>query len=195
MGPVMPQQNVLIVDDNPANLQVLSALLEQMDLKVFVATTGATTLQRAQRVAPDLILLDVMMPDMDGFELCRRLKADPQTAAIPVIFVTALTDVEHKVKGFEVGGADYIAKPFQQAEVVARVKHQLRLRQLTHDLEQEIDARRQREAALQRSETRFRTLVDALPFGVWMRDAERSPDHAKPRGCGALRRPARHRRG
>ncbi|NJN21527.1 MAG: response regulator [Leptolyngbya sp. RL_3_1] len=172
MSSAMPQQSVLIVDDNPVNLQVLSALLKQMDLKVFVAINGETTLQRAQRIAPDLILLDVMMPDLDGFEVCRRLKAAPQTAAIPVIFVAALATVEHKVKGFEVGGADYITKPFQQAEVAARVQHQLRLRQLTHDLEQEIAARRQREAALQRSETRFRTLIDALPFGVWMRDAE-----------------------
>jgi PAS domain S-box-containing protein len=163
--------SVLIVDDNPAHLQVLSAWLAQMDCKVFVASHGEMALALAQRVEPDLMMLTVMMPDMDGFEVCRRLKAAPQTAAIPVIFVTALSDVESRAKGFEVGGADYVTQPFQRAEVAARVQHQLRLRQLTHDLDQEIAARRQREAALQQSEIRFRNLMDALPFGVWMRDA------------------------
>ncbi|MDA0269160.1 MAG: PAS domain S-box protein [Cyanobacteria bacterium] len=171
MGPETKHNSVLIVDDNPINLKVLSALLTQLDLKVFIATDGERALLQAKRAVPDLILLDVMMPGIDGFEVCQRLKAEQQTAAIPVIFVTALSDAEQKVRAFEIGGADYITKPFQQAELVVRVQHQLRLRQLTQDLEQEIKTRRQREASLQRSEARFHMLIDALPFGIWMRDA------------------------
>src|SRR4030042_1002208 len=101
----------------PGNLDVLSAQLKQHGLKVLVATTGERALQRVQDKHPDLILLDVVMPDMDGFEVCRQLKANPSAQDIPVLFITMLTDTADKIKGFEAGGVDYITKPFQPQEV------------------------------------------------------------------------------
>ena len=121
---------ILIVDDNATNLSVLSDYLEDNGFSTRIATDGEQTLQRALLIKPTLILLDVMMPPgIDGFETCRRLKAQPSTQDIPVIFMTALTSTEDKVKGFEVGGVDYIPKPIQHEEVLARVTTHLLLRQ------------------------------------------------------------------
>lgn len=121
---------ILIVDDNATNLSVLSDYLEDNGFTTRIATNGEMTLQRAQLIQPALILLDVMMPPgIDGFETCRRLKAQQSTQDIPVIFMTALTGTEDKVKGFEVGGVDYIPKPIQHEEVLARVTTHLLLRQ------------------------------------------------------------------
>lgn len=129
---------ILIVDDNSSNLAVLSDYLEVHGFTTRIATNGELTLQRAQRIKPALILLDVMMPPgIDGFETCRRLKADDRTKDIPVIFMTALTTTEDKLKGFEVGGVDYITKPIQHEEVLARVTTHLRLRDLTLKLQQQ----------------------------------------------------------
>lgn len=116
---------ILIVDDNPTNLRVLVDYLQTKGYKTLVATSGERAIQQLERHTPDLILLDVMMPGIDGFETCARIKANPATAEIPVIFMTALTDVEHKVAGFEAGAVDYITKPFQHAEVSARVNTHL----------------------------------------------------------------------
>ncbi|MDZ8187157.1 MAG: response regulator [Nostoc sp. ChiSLP02] len=127
---------VLIVDDNPANLGVLSDALDQAGLEVWVAKSGKVALERVMYALPNLILLDVMMPEMDGFETCRQLKANPVTKDIPVIFMTALSDTANKVEGFEVGAVDYITKPFQQEEVLSRVKLHLKLYDLTNKLEQ-----------------------------------------------------------
>ena len=124
-----PNADILIVDDTPANLNVLSAILGKRGYRVRPAINGALALKAAQKVAPDLILLDVQMPGMDGYEVCRQLKADPQTRDIPVVFISALDDVLDKVEAFEVGGADYITKPFQIEEVLARVENQLVLHQ------------------------------------------------------------------
>jgi serine phosphatase RsbU (regulator of sigma subunit) len=129
---------ILIVDDNASNLGVLSDYLEDHGFTTRIATNGELTLQRAQRIKPALILLDVMMPPgIDGFETCRRLKANDCTKDIPVIFMTALTTTEDKLKGFEVGGVDYITKPIQHEEVLARVTTHLRLRDLTLKLQQQ----------------------------------------------------------
>ncbi|HDN25530.1 MAG TPA: response regulator [Thioploca sp.] len=129
---------ILIVDDNPSNLSVLADYLEDCGFTTRVATNGELTLQRAQRIQPALILLDVMMPPgIDGFETCWRLKADERTKDIPVIFMTALSSTEDKVKGFSVGGVDYITKPIQQEEVLARVTTHLRIRDLTLKLQQQ----------------------------------------------------------
>jgi signal transduction histidine kinase len=128
---------VLIVDDHPANLGVLSDALDEAGFEVWVAKSGKVALQRVQYALPHLILLDVMMPEMDGFETCRQLKANPATKEIPVIFMTALSDTDNKVAGFEVGAVDYITKPFQQAEVLSRVKLHLKLYDLSHKLEQQ----------------------------------------------------------
>jgi two-component system sensor histidine kinase/response regulator len=122
-----PQANILVVDDTPANLNVLSTILTQQGYKVRPANSGEVALVVAQHAAPDLILLDIQMPGMNGFEVCRRLKALDQTRGIPVIFISALDEVLDKVEAFEAGGADYITKPFQILEVLARAEHQLAL--------------------------------------------------------------------
>lgn len=127
---------VLIVDDHPANLGVLSDALDQEGLEVWVAKSGKIALERVKYALPNLILLDVMMPEMDGFETCRQLKANPTTKDIPVIFMTALSDTTNKVEGFAAGAVDYITKPFQQEEVLSRIKLHLKLYKLTEKLEQ-----------------------------------------------------------
>jgi two-component system NtrC family sensor kinase len=127
---------ILIVDDNSANLGVLSDALSQAGFEVRVAKSGKMALERVKYALPDLILLDVMMPEMDGFETCRRLQANPETTQIPVIFMTALSDTANKVEGFKLGAVDYITKPFQQEEVLARVKLHLKLHVLAEKLEE-----------------------------------------------------------
>ncbi|GAK55428.1 signal transduction histidine kinase [Candidatus Vecturithrix granuli] len=126
---------ILVVDDNPNNLDVLAELFDQHDFVVLFALDGRTGLQRAESGRPDLILLDVMMANMDGFETCRKLKANSSTKDIPVIFMTALTDTTHKVKAFASGAVDYITKPFEPEEVLARVHTHLTLQQLRQDLQ------------------------------------------------------------
>src|SRR5688572_13888322 len=118
---------VLIIDDEPANLGVVTEYLECRHCKVLSARTGESGLERAQYARPDLILLDVRLPGLDGFEVCRRLKANVITRDIPVIFMTILTSTEDKVRGFQVGGVDYITKPIQQDELLARVMTHLYL--------------------------------------------------------------------
>ncbi|MCP9294565.1 MAG: hybrid sensor histidine kinase/response regulator [Planktothrix agardhii LY1] len=127
---------ILIVDDNPTNLAVLSQTLKSAGFAVRVAEDGESALQLVARKPPALILLDVQMPGIDGFETCKKLKADPKTQAIPIIFLTALTDVQNKVKGLSLGAVDYISKPFEQEEVLARVRVHLQLKNLTENLEQ-----------------------------------------------------------
>lgn len=132
---------ILIVDDNPTNLSVLSQALKSAGYKVRMAVHGEDALAQVDRAHPELILLDVQMPVLDGFETCRRLQTNPATSSIPVIFMTALADVENKVKGLSLGAVDYITKPFEQAEVLARVKVHWRLKQLTDALEQQVSER------------------------------------------------------
>ena len=122
---------ILVVDDAEINIDILMGALGDM-YDVSVAMDGETALETARDIKPDLILLDIMMPGMDGYEVCRRLKEDPATRGIPVIFLTALTEVEDKAKGFEAGAADYITKPFDVAEVDAKVRAILSRR---HDAE------------------------------------------------------------
>jgi signal transduction histidine kinase len=133
---IQPNGTILIVDDNSANLGVLSDALSQEGFEVRVAKSGKMALERVKYALPDLILLDVMMPEMDGFETCRRLQANPETTQIPVIFMTALSDTANKVEGFQIGAVDYITKPFQQEEVLARVKLHLKLHILAEKLEE-----------------------------------------------------------
>lgn len=140
--------NILVVDDIPDNLRVLSASLMERGYQVRCAKNGSMALVTAQKDPPDLILLDIKMPDLDGYEVCQRLKANEQTCGIPVIFLSALDDVFDKVKAFTVGGVDYITKPFQVEEVLVRVKHQLALQtaiaeihRLNSELEQKVQER------------------------------------------------------
>lgn len=129
------QYLILIVDDNPTNIKVLSSFLKENGFKVLVFRDSESTLQMVSKISPDLILLDVMMPEIDGFELCRRLKESPATQDIPVIFMTALSDTVDKVKGLTIGGVDYITKPIQYEEVLARINVHLRLYSLTKQLQ------------------------------------------------------------
>ncbi|MDJ1181958.1 hybrid sensor histidine kinase/response regulator [Roseofilum casamattae] len=147
---------ILIVDDNPNNLAVLSDFLDESGFEVRVARDGQSAIDKVNYARPDLILLDVMMPGIDGFETCRHLKADPNTEAIPIIFMTALSDTVDKVKGLELGAVDYITKPFAQDEVLARVRLHLKLRKMAkqladqnQSLKQEIAERERAELALQ----------------------------------------------
>ena len=130
------QENlILIVDDNINNIRILSDVMQMQGHSVSVASNGENALNELQTISPDLILLDIMMPGMDGFEVCRRLKAWDKTKDIPIIFMTALSDTADKVKGLKLGAVDYITKPFQQEEIVARVNVQLKLRNLNRELQ------------------------------------------------------------
>ncbi|MEM9543924.1 MAG: hybrid sensor histidine kinase/response regulator [Cyanobacteria bacterium P01_E01_bin.42] len=140
---------ILIVDDNPNNLAVLSEALTVEDLRFRVAMDGESALTLVERNAPELILLDVQMPGMSGFEVCQHLKDNPTTQSIPVIFTTALTDMESKSKGFALGAVDYISKPFEQTEVLARVRVHLKLKHLTESLEEQVQ---ERTSALQKAQ-------------------------------------------
>ncbi len=134
--------HILLVDDNPTNLKVLFEAIQGYGWKALMATDGESAIEQAEYAQPDLILLDVMMPPgIDGFETCRRLKANPNTENIPVIFMTALSDSMDKVKGLEIGAVDYITKPFQHQEVIARLKLHLKLSLLTRNLEQQVQQR------------------------------------------------------
>ena len=134
MTPDRGSEQVLLVDDNPTNLQVLFKTLEGSGYRLLAARDGEAALYTAKRARPALILLDVMMPGMDGFEVCERLKADPETADIAVIFLSALTDSQSKVHGLAIGGVDYIAKPFQTDEVLARVRTHIKIQRLERAL-------------------------------------------------------------
>jgi two-component system, NtrC family, sensor kinase len=129
MSRTTSEATVLIIDDTPTNLEVLYPALDQVGYKVLVEMDGHSGIATAQRHQPDLILLDVMMPGIDGFETCQRLKSAPDTSEIPIIFMTALADTNDKVRGLNAGAVDYITKPFQQSEVLARIKLHLSLRQ------------------------------------------------------------------
>ena len=133
--------DILIVDDLPANLRLLSQMLIKHGYKVRAVLNGARALEAAEAVPPDLILLDIMMPEIGGYEVCRRLKMNERTRDIPVLFISALGETEDKVKGFTVGGVDYITKPFQLEEVLARVQTHLALRNLQKSLRREIAER------------------------------------------------------
>ncbi|MFN6570443.1 response regulator [Dendronalium sp. ChiSLP03b] len=132
---------ILIVDDTPANIEVVSETLTDAGFEVASVLSGERALNHTQHSEPALILLDVMMSGIDGFETCRRFKADPATCNIPIIFMTALADIDSKVKGFDLGAVDYITKPFQEQEILARVKTHLHLSSLTKTLEQKVSDR------------------------------------------------------
>lgn len=140
MNPVNQKQNVLVVDDSPANIQAVHSILKDV-YKVRVATDGARALELVKTVPPpDLILLDVVMPGMDGYEVCTHLKTDPETRDIPVIFLTGQTETEDETRGFDVGAVDYIHKPFSPAVVKARVQTHLMLRGIREQLALQLNA-------------------------------------------------------
>lgn len=171
---------ILIVDDTPTNLEMLLDFLENSGFKVVVSEEGESAIEMAEYAPPDLILLDILMPEMDGFETCRRLKTKQATQNIPIIFMTALSDRVNKIEGLNLGAVDYITKPLEHEEVLARVNIHLRLQNLTKRLteqnvrlQQEIEKRKRAQEereqafrALQQSEARFRRLVEANIIGI-----------------------------
>lgn len=164
-----PKGNILAVDDTSANLMLLAGILSRQGYKVEVASSGPVALQSVESTVPDLILLDIMMPDMDGYEVCSHLKASQTTKDIPVIFISALNTAIDKVKAFAHGGVDYISKPFQFQEVLARVEHQLNIRRLSRQLteenlrlQEEIRVRQQVEEALRQSANREQALSQLI---------------------------------
>jgi PAS domain S-box-containing protein len=177
------QYDILIVDDNPDNLKLLSRMLKERGCRIRPAANGRHCLKSVAARLPDLILLDVKMPVMDGYEVCRRLKADQHSRNVPVIFISALGETAKKVEGFKAGGVDYITKPFQAEEVLARVRIHLQLRELTECLEHkvtertealhsanaqlqhELAERKQTEEALRKSEEKYRTLFENVNEG------------------------------
>jgi diguanylate cyclase (GGDEF)-like protein len=153
------QPTILLVDDNVTNLKVTMQYLREYDFNILTARDALTGIERARLAQPDLILMDVQMPEIDGFEACRRLKADAQTSAIPIIFMTALNNIEDKLEGFAAGGVDYVPKPFQVEELLARVRAHLTLYRLQRALESEIYERRQAEAALRKANFELQRLA------------------------------------
>ncbi|MFA6971738.1 MAG: HD domain-containing phosphohydrolase [Gallionella sp.] len=162
---------ILAVDDTPASLRLLSDILKAEGYEVRSAISGELALHAANSSPPELVLLDIRMPGMDGFEVCRRLKANPVTSDVPVIFVSAASETEEKVKGFEVGAVDFVTKPYQRDELLARVRTHLELNRLRHHLEDLVD---ERTVELRESERKLRVSllesITALAAVVEMRD-------------------------
>ncbi len=138
--PILEGYIVLIVDDVPENLAVVHDALDESGYTVLVANSGAAALERVRQIVPDVILLDAVMPGMDGFEVCRALRAMPSLRQVPVIFMTGLTNAEHVVAAFEAGGTDYVAKPVRQSEVLARIASHLRTARLMQQAGSALDA-------------------------------------------------------
>ncbi|MBE9129573.1 MULTISPECIES: PAS domain-containing protein [unclassified Coleofasciculus] len=168
---------ILVVDDQPNNLRFLSNVLMEQGYKVQRAISGELALTAAITTPPDLILLDIMMPEMNGYEVCQRLKATAQTQDIPIIFLSALSEGHDKVKGFQVGGVDYITKPFYIEEVLVRIENQLTLQALQKNLQEqntllqrEIRDRQQKEEALRQSKHFIEQIAEATPSILYLHD-------------------------
>ncbi|NES83927.1 MAG: response regulator [Moorea sp. SIO2B7] len=158
--------DILIVDDQPDNIRLLSIMLTEQGYQVRKAINGKMALKAVNAILPDLILLDIDMPEMNGYEVCQRLKASPLTQEIPVIFLTGQCTVLKKVQAFAVGGVDYILKPFSEEEVFARVENQLTIRKLQNQL------RKQVEEELQKSELKYRKFFDTSQVGFFRTNIE-----------------------
>jgi len=171
--PIFPQSTLLIVDDVPANLRVLVSYLKNFNFKVRVAQDGVDALEQVNLAPPDLILLDVMMPRLNGLEVCRRLKSCPETKEIPVIFMSALDDTFDKIAGFEAGSVDYITKPFQHEEVLARITTHLTIKNLQTEVKQQNALLEQRvqERTKELEETRLH-IIRSLGRAAEYRDNE-----------------------
>ncbi len=169
--PSIWQASILVVDDTPASLKLLTDIMKAEGYEVRSAISGELALHAAISHAPDLVLLDIRMPEMDGFEVCRRLKAAPETSDVPVIFVSAASETDEKVQGFELGAVDYVTKPYQRNELIARVRTHLELHQLRHHLSEVVD---QQTAQLKENEKKLKNnLVESvalLAAMVEMRD-------------------------
>ena len=154
------KEPILVVDDTPVNLTLLTRILSRQGYQVQIASSGKQALNLAQSAPPDLILLDILMPEMDGYEVCQQLKGDERTKDIPVIFISALNEVFDRVKAFSMGAVDYITKPFQMQELLARIENQLHIRRLSKKLKEE-NARLQQEIREKEAVARQRQQVEA----------------------------------
>jgi CheY-like chemotaxis protein len=173
---------ILIVDDVPANIQVIANMLVKDAFQISAAMSGPQALGMVERILPDLVLLDVTMPGMDGYETCQKLKAHPMASEVPVIFLTGRASEEDVLKGFEAGGVDYVSKPFSHAELLARVRTHLHLRRL-------VKLERQQRTELEESLARIKQLSGLLPIcarckcirddqGYWNQLEQYFSDHA-----------------
>jgi putative nucleotidyltransferase with HDIG domain len=171
--------SIVIVDDNPNNLQVLGSMLQQEGYKVRPALSGELALRAIAVSPPDLVLLDIRMPGMDGYETCRRLKAQPQSADIPVIFISALNENEDKLLAFAAGAVDYVSKPFQAAEVLARVRAQLQLHRMQRRLENLVTERtaelRITCESLENSRAQYRRMLEQTIQAIALTIEKRDP--------------------
>ncbi len=167
-----PAPNILIVDDTPANLQLLASMLKERGYKPRTVSSGERAIEAARLMLPDLVLLDVNMPVMDGFEVCGRLKADPDLKDVPILFISALTDTMVKVRAFRVGGDDYITKPFQFEEVEARVRTQLELHRQRRELQTSYEQLNQMLERIQMRDLALQKANDELETRVQQRTAE-----------------------
>ncbi|HAZ46362.1 MAG TPA: response regulator [Cyanobacteria bacterium UBA11369] len=158
--------NILIVDDLIENLRFLTDVLTKQGYKVRSVTNGKMAFRTVRNNPPDAILLDIKMPEMDGYQVCIALKADAETAEIPVIFLSALDEVVDKVKAFQVGGVDYITKPFQPKEVIARIQTQITIQQQKHQLRQEIERHQQTAEILYQSRALLASLLNSSRDGI-----------------------------
>ena len=175
---------VLIVDDIPENLAVLHDALDESGYTVLVANNGAAALERARQAVPDVILLDAVMPGMDGFEVCRRLRADSATRAIPIIFMTGLTETEHVVAAFSAGGTDYVTKPVRQSEVIARIAAHVSTARLMNQARSALDAFGNAVLAVTPGDGR---IVWQTPLARrWMQRYFRPPGAADTAGCAEI---------
>ncbi|MCP4152022.1 MAG: response regulator [bacterium] len=155
---------ILVVDDDPPSIGVIVTHLKERGFKDVISRDGESGLKRAEYAHPDLILLDITMPGIDGLETCRRLKANEHTKDIPVVFMTALADTVDKIRGFEAGGADYITKPFQKEEVMVRVETHLSLRMLQKTLEDKNARLEEKNTQLEKALADVKTLSGLLPI-------------------------------
>lgn len=162
-----PQSSILLVDDNADSVHLLSLILTRAGYKVWPAMDGNQALELALSLLPDLILLDIMMPGMDGYEVCEQLKANETTRDIPVVFLSAVGQVQGKVRALAAGGVDYITKPFQSQEVLARVATHLSLRSLQRELEKRNAELEQRNAELQQMLETINTISGLIPICAW----------------------------
>ncbi|GEM_PF-487497 len=170
----MEALQILLVDDNATNLNVLRTTLESRDYEVMVAKNGEAALKIATKTSPDLILLDVMMPGIDGFETCRRLKKTDETQKIPVIFLTARTEPENIVEGFQSGGVDYISKPFQIDEVLAKSETHIQLKKTLEEQIQLNDKLEVVQEQLIKSEAQYRTIVETTSDLIFKLDPDQN---------------------
>ena len=168
--------NILLVDDLPENLQLLSDLLLTLGYSVRSVTNGRMALKTAKVKRPDVVILDIKMPDMDGYEVCQAFKADEDLREIPVIFISALDDVFDKVKAFWSGGVDYISKPFQSEEVLVRLENQLTIQRHKRSLEDEISRRKETEEMLYQSRALVTSVLNSVSDGIAAMQSVRDPN-------------------